>query len=310
MGAVTIVGSYVVALVVDTDRLPVAEETVIGWNYHETHGGKGSNMAVAAARLGADARFLGKIGRDRYGEAFLELLREEGVREEHVLYAETTPTATGFIISCTDGRNIIVTDRGANGDFSPEDIALHSDAITQADVIVSPLEIPLDTALAAARVAHAHGVSAILNPAPAEDLRSHDVQCVFALTPNEGEARVCLGLPPDDPTPDEDIAVRLYELGVEHVLLTRGEKGVLWVSSEGVRTVPALRVNVLDTVGAGDAFNAGLAVGLSEKRPMTEAIALGVTTASLSTELRETILSYPHRDKVSRRCADVLSSIA
>ena len=123
-------------------------------------------MAVAAARLGADARFLGKIGRDRYGEAFLELLREEGVREEHVLYAETTPTATGFIISCTDGRNIIVTDRGANGDFSPEDIALHSDAITQADVIVSPLEIPLDTALAAARVAHAHGVSAILNPAP------------------------------------------------------------------------------------------------------------------------------------------------
>ncbi len=98
MGAVTIVGSYVVALVVDTDRLPVAEETVIGWNYHETHGGKGSNMAVAAARLGADARFFGKVGRDRYGEAFLELLREEGVPNEDVLYAEAPPTAVGMDI--------------------------------------------------------------------------------------------------------------------------------------------------------------------------------------------------------------------
>ncbi len=310
MGAVTIAGSYVVALVVDTDRLPVAEETVIGWNYHETHGGKGSNMAVAAARLGADARFFGKIGRDRYGEGFLELLREEGVREDYVLYAETTPTATGFIISCTDGRNIIVTDRGANGEFSPEDVTQRSEAITQADVVVSPLEIRLDTALAAARVAHGHGVPAILNPAPAEDLRSHDLECVFALTPNEGEARVCLGLPPDDPTPDEEIAVRLHELGVEHVLLTRGEKGVLWVSSEGARVVPALRVNVLDTVGAGDAFNAGFAVGLSEKRPVAEAIALGVTTASLSTELRETVLSYPPRDKVSRRYEEALFSIS
>ena len=310
MGAVTIVGSYVVALVVDTDRLPVAEETVIGWNYHETHGGKGSNMAVAAARLGADVRFLGKIGRDRYGDAFLELLREEGVRDEDVLYAEATPTAVGFIISCTDGRNIIVTDRGANGDFSPDDVALHSDPITRADVIVSPLEIPLDTALAAARVAHRHDVLTILNPAPAEDLRGHDLACIFALTPNEGEARVCLGLPPDDPTPDEDIAVRLHRLGVEHVLLTRGEKGVLWVSAEGTRVVPALRVNVLDTVGAGDAFNAGFAVGLSEKRSMAEAISLGVTAASLSTEARETVLSYPHRDVVSRRFSEVLSSIA
>ena len=125
----------------------------------------------------------------------------------------------------------------------------------------------------------------------------------------EGEARVCLGLPPDDPTPDEDIAVRLHQLGVEHVLLTRGEKGVLWVSAEGARVIPALRVNVLDTVGAGDAFNAGLAVGLSEKRSMAEAISLGVTTASLSTEARETIQSYPHRDAVSRRYAEVLSSI-
>lgn len=309
MGKVTVVGSYIVALVMDTDRIPLEGETVLGRNYHTTHGGKGSNMAACSARLGADAMFLGKIGRDSFGEGFVSLLKEEGVDHKGVLYSENLPTAVGFIVFSAKGTNAIVIDIAANGDFTPQDISENSHIIESSDVIVSPLEIPLDTALAAAKVAKANGVRSILNPAPALDLRYSDLSNIYALTPNETEGRVCLGLDPDDPINDRDLAMALLELKVENVILTIGSRGVIWASNDGVRLIPALKVDVIDSVGAGDAFNAGLAVGLGEKRPMVEAIALGITTASLSTQKRETIESYPYREEVDKRVGEILLNL-
>lgn len=133
---------------------------------------------------------------------------------------------------------------------------------------------------------------------------------MFALTPNETEGRVCLGLAPDDPISDTELVKRILDLGVENIILTVGERGVIWASKDGIRKIPALTVNVVDSVGAGDAFNAGLAVGLSENRPLPEAIALGITAASLSTEKRETIESYPYREAVDRRINEIMSQIA
>lgn len=298
MSAVTIVGSYIVALVMDVDRIPLEGETLIGHNYHTTHGGKGSNMAACASRLGATTKFLGKIGRDAFGDKFLELLDQEKVDRSSVLVSETAPTAVGFIIFSEKGANVIVIDTAANGEFSPADVAAHRGVIISSTVSLAPLEIPLATALAAAAVAKSAGKKFILNPAPAVDLRQADLSMVFALTPNEREGRVCLGLPADDSITDAEVARRLLGLGVENVMLTRGEKGVLWASAAGLQVVPALPVRVVDTVGAGDAFNAGLAVGLSEGKSTLEAIALGVTAASLSTQRRETIASYALRAEV------------
>jgi ribokinase len=308
-GTVTIVGSYIVALVMDVERLPLEGETVIGRNYHTTHGGKGSNMAACAARLGAETTFFGKIGRDTFGEGFLRLLERERVKPHAVLFSEKAPTAVGFIVFCTKGTNLIVIDMGANGEFLPSDIEARIGVVQSAGVSLSPLEIPLATALAAARLAKAAGRKFILNPAPAQDLRPADLSHVFALTPNEREGRVCLGMPSDTSLSDHDVARRLLELGPEHVVLTRGEKGVLWASSSGIEVVPALPVEVVDTVGAGDAFNSGLAVGLSEGRPMLEAIALGVTAASLSTRRRETIESYAYRAEVDQHAGKVLDAV-
>jgi ribokinase len=309
MGKVTVVGSYIVALVMDTDRIPVEGETILGRNYHTTHGGKGSNMACCAARLQADAAFMGKIGKDSFGDDFLSLLKEEGVSEQGVLYTEKLPTAVGFIIFSSKGTNSIVIDIAANGDFSPKDIESHDGIIESSDVILSPLEIPLETALAAAKVAKMKGKKSILNPAPAIDLRDADLSDVFVLTPNETEGRVCLGMRLDDNISDEDLGTALLELGVENVMLTLGPKGILWTSRDGIRVIPALEVDVVDSVGAGDAFNAGLAVGLSENQPIAEAIALGVTTASLSTQKRETIESYPYREEVDKRKQEVMDKI-
>lgn len=308
MGRVTIVGSYIVALVMDTDRIPLEGETVLGKNYHTTHGGKGSNMAVCVARLGAESVFMGKIGRDPFGESFVSLLESEGVNHDGILYSEELPTAVGWIIFSSKGTNAIVIDVAANGAFSPEDIVHNTQLITNSDVILSPLEIPLETALAAAQMAHAEGIKTILNPAPAVDLRKHDLSSVFALTPNETEGRICLGLDPNNSINDHELTSALLSLGVENVILTRGSQGVIWASKDGVHDVPALKVKVIDSVGAGDAFNAGLAVGLSENRSMIESISMGITTASLSTRKRETIESYPSREEVDRSINQILSS--
>ena len=306
MGKVTVVGSYIVALVIDTTRIPLVGETITGSNFHSTYGGKGSNMACCAARLQADSTFLGKVGKDSYAEDFINLIKQEGVSNQGVLYSEHLSTGVGFIVTCKKGTNIIVIDPGANGDFSPEDIKSNMHIVESSDVILSPLEIPLETALAAAKVAKAKGIKSIINPAPALDLRNADLRNVFAITPNETEGRVCLGLLPEDPISDEDLAVSLLNLGAENVMLTLGPKGVLWASDAGLKLIPALKVNVVDSVGAGDAFNAGLAVGLSESKPVMEAIALGITTASLSTQKRETIDSYPNRGEVNKRMTEIL----
>lgn len=308
MSRVTVVGSYIVALVMDMDRLPVEGETVIGRNFHTTHGGKGSNMAAAAARLGAEVHFLGKVGRDSHGSAFLDLLRHEGIGAGGVMITDTSPTATGIIFVTNRGTNAIVIDRGANGELMPEDVAQLRSLIGIGDIVLSPLEISLTTARAAAERACQQGGKAILNPAPAQDLRREDLSAFFALTPNETEARVCLGLAPDDATPEEELADRLLDLGAPNVIITLGAQGVLWATRMGQRRIPALCVDAIDMVGAGDAFNAGLAVGLCEGLPLLDAICLGVTAASLSTEKRETIASYPGRAEVEARRAEVMAA--
>ncbi len=309
MGKITVVGSYIVALVIDTERIPLEGETVVGRNYHSTHGGKGSNMAVCAARLDAQSAFMGKIGRDSFGEGFISLLRREGVNPDGVLFSDQLPTAVGMIIFSMRGTNVIVIDMGANADFLPENVIAHQDMINSSDVVLSPLEIPLETALSAAKLARKRGAKTILNPAPAVDLRRCDLTSIYALTPNEMEGRISVGLNADDPIDDVQLAMRLLDLGVENVMLTLGGKGVIWAYPGGVKQVPALQVDVVDTVGAGDAFNAGLATGLSENLPLPECIALGVTAASLSTQKRETISSYPYRTEVDQAIEEVLRRI-
>jgi len=298
---VTIIGSYIVALIMDMDRLPIEGETVVGRDFHTTFGGKGSNAAVAAARLGADAWFLGKVGRDAFAADFVAMLEREDVHREKVLYSKNLPTGVGIILFNSVGTNLIAIDPGANNQLTPSDLVENLDVIRNSSVVVSPLEIPLETALVGSRLAKEHSVKAILNPAPACDLRKSDLSAVFALTPNETEARVCLGLSSDDASGDAELARALLDLGPENVMLTRGAKGVVWASRHGLQSIPALRVNPVDTVGAGDAFNAGLAVGLGEGRSILHSIALGVTAASLSTEKRETLASYPHRSVVDAR---------
>ncbi len=309
MGRITVVGSYAIALVMDVDRIPAEGETVMGRGYRATHGGKGSNMACCAARLGADVRLVTRVGADAFGDGLIALLSREGVDPNWVLRSASLPTAVGMILGTSRGTNAIAVDAAALSEFLPEDVAPLRETICEGDAVLSPLEIPLETALAASRMARERGAFSILNPAPASDLRRQDLSTVDFLTPNETEARVCLGLAPDDPIHDQEAAEQLRRLGPRNVIVTRGEKGALWASPDGCFEIPALAVNAVDTVGAGDAFNAGLAVGLCEGRDPLEAILMGIVTASLSTRKRDTIASYPRRAEVEARLPELRNTI-
>ncbi len=296
---IILIGSYLVALVMDVDRIPVRGETVPARNFREEYGGKGSDMAVQAARLGAKVDFVGVVGNDDFGRAFIRLMEQEGVNIDLLHQREELATGAGFIIKSSDGYNIITVDIGANQLFSPADVDLAVPRMRPGSVMLIQLEIPLETALHAARRGREHGCTVIFNPAPAHDLRGHDLSAVDILTPNETEARVCLGLDPHDPTPDVEIGQRLRSMGAKTVILTLGERGSLIINEDGTQSIPAYRIdNVVDSTGAGDSFNASLAVALLEGKPLAEAAQFANAVAGLCCTRRETVPSYHTRAEV------------
>ena len=291
MKKIVVVGSYIVALVMDTDRLPVAGETLMGKNFRQTYGGKGSNQAVQAARLGADVSFVGKIGNDAFGSDFLALCKNEHINAEFVFRHQQLPTASGLII-CAQGKNIITIDIGALNDFNVNDIDQSSELFTPESIVLLQLEIPVDTALYAAKKAKEKGATVILNPAPAINLSKMDLSNIDYLTPNENEARICIGLKPNACVENEDIARKILELNCKNVIITLGEKGCLFVNRYRKIVSPAFEFKtIVDSTGAGDAFNAGLAVALIQNKPIEEAMRYANATGGLACTRPDTIPS-------------------
>ncbi len=298
---IVLIGSYLVALVMDVDRIPLKGETLLARNFREVYGGKGSDMAVQAARLGAPVKFVGRVGDDDFGRAFIRLMQEEGVNLDYLQTTREMLTGAGFIIKDMTGHNIITVDIGANQLFTPADVDEAAAEMQPGSVVLIQLEIPLETALYAARVGHDAGATVIFNPAPAQDLRSCDLSAVDILTPNETEARICLGLAPTDPTPDVEIARQLLARGCSSVMMTLGERGSLIVTARSVTEVPAYHFpNAVDSNGAGDSFNAALATGLIEGKPLYEAARFANAVAGLCCTRWDTVPSYHNRQEVNQ----------
>ena len=295
---VCVLGSFAEALVMTAERLPQPGETVLGRDYRETFGGKGSDMAVQAARLGAAVSFLGVVGDDAFGRGFLDLMRAEGVDVSYCRVAGEVRSGVGMVIKDAEALNLIAVDPGANALFSREDVDAGRAAIAACDVLLAQLEIPLDTALYGLALGRELGVTTVLNPAPAVDLRGVDLSFVDVITPNETEARVSAGLPPGSALPDRSVAALLAERGPGAVVITGGGRGAEIFAGGLHERVAAPKVQVVDSNGAGDSFNAGLAVGLGEGLPLPEATRFAVAVATLSCTRWETVPSYHRRDEV------------
>ena len=269
---ITVVGSFAVGMTLRAERFPVAGETLVGSDFDMGPGGKGSNQAVGVARLGAESHLVATIGEDAFGDMAINLYEREGVSTAHVRRTSEMNTGVGFITLNAAGENHIVLDMGANNLLSPDDVDAVEALIASSDVVMSVLEIRPETAARAMALARKHGVTSILNPAPAQPLEAAALRNVDILTPNESELRILLGLEPDDPTNTLELAHRLQSNGVRTLVVTRGEKGSLIVHPDGsVTEEPTIAVNVVDTTGAGDAFNAALAVALASGKTVVEA---------------------------------------
>jgi ribokinase len=279
---ITVVGSFAVGMTLRTVRMPVFGETLIGSDFDMGPGGKGSNQAVATARLGAESYFAGIIGEDKLGEIATDLYRAEGVDTRYLKKTSDMATGVGFIILNQAGQNGIILDMSANKLMDAAFVDTAEAQIARSDIVMSVLEIPVAAAARAMEVGRRHGVRTLLNPAPAAPLDDSVLKNIDYLTPNETELRILQGLAPDDPTPTPELAKRLQARGVKTLIVTMGEQGALVMDGGDEFYVPGISVDVVDTTGAGDAFNAGLAIALAEGKTLREAVQYAACTGALA----------------------------
>lgn len=269
---ITVVGSFAVGMFIRTSRMPVFGETLVGSEFEMGPGGKGSNQAVGVARLGAKSYFANIIGRDKLGEIATSMYTEEGVDTHFLEKTDKMATGVGFIILNEAGENAIILDMGSNKLVDANFVDRVEEQISKSEIVMSVLEIPVEAAARAMELGRRHGVTTILNPAPATMLSNNVLKNVDYLTPNETELRILMGLAPDDPTPTPKLANQLRQTGLENLVVTMGEKGALVLSGEDMTEVPGADVDVVDTTGAGDAFNAGMAVAIAKGWDLLEAV--------------------------------------
>jgi ribokinase len=276
-------------------RLPKLGETLQGHSFHLGYGGKGANQAVMAARLGARVSMVARVGADVFGRDTLENFRRYGIDTTHVTVDSEHASGVAPIFVDDEAHNVIVIVPGANGALSPADVQAARETILASDTLVCQLEVPIETTLEAFRVARSGHVRTILNPAPAAALPDELLALTDICAPNETETELLTGRSPASMADVEAAARDLIERGLKVVIVTLGERGVLYVDGETAMHVPAEKVNAVDPTGAGDAFIGGLAVFLSEGLAMRAALQRANTVATLSVTRIGTQVSFPTR---------------
>ncbi len=292
---IVVVGSFNADLVSYMKRMPRPGETVHGERFATGAGGKGSNQAVAAARLGADVTFVGRVGNDVFAELAYEIWDAEGVKREFVKRDSDVATGVAPILVDSSGENMIVVVLGANRRIQQSDIDAARERIADADMLVVQLEVNLDIVPYALQTAKAYGVATILNPAPAAAISAETIQLADYLTPNEIELETLSSGDVDDVA---SAARALLTRDDQTAVVTLGAEGARIVTPEDSLTVPTYAVDAVDTTGAGDTFNAALAVGLSEGAALEDAVRFANAAAALCVTKPGAADSAPYRADV------------
>ena len=303
VSTILIVGSINMDLVARCPHIPTPGETILGSDFTQSPGGKGANGATAAARLlsarmGGRVAMLGAVGRDDHGAVLVRNLGARGVDAERVRRLDGVPTGVALIAVADDGENSIVVVPGANGRLRPEHVEASLPALFPT-VVLMQMEIPPETVERAAALGRQTGAHVLLDPAPApatlpEELLRH----VDVLLPNEGELAMLAGMPVESVEEATHAAVMLRGRGVGTVVVKRGDQGALVVDERGARAVPTLRVDVVDTTGAGDCFDGALAVALAEGRSIDEAVRFATHAAALACTRLGAQSAQPERAEV------------
>lgn len=303
MKPIVILGIFVADTAYRAERMPKMGETILGRTFALGPGGKGSNQAVAAAmaQSGTDGRthFITRLGDDDFAAIARATWAKAGVLPEVTVDAESYTGAAFIFLEEATGNNAIIVAPGAAARITPSDLAAKADLIRGASVFVTQLEQPIPSARAGLEMAREAGVKTILNPAPAAELDDALLALCDYVTPNETEAEALTGLPVTSLAEAEVAADALLRRGVGAVVITLGGNGALYRDQSRSVHVPVISAGpVVETTGAGDAFNGGFAVALSEGRDVVEAVRFGCATAGISVTRPGTAPAMPARAEI------------
>jgi ribokinase len=284
-------------LITRTPRLPVAGETLLGYDFFTAPGGKGANQAVGVAHLGITSYMIGRVGNDNFGQELLTSLQVSGVQTDSILIDDTTSSGVAVISVDDRSENTIIVIPGANGKVNHTDVEKLEKLLPDASGLLLQLEVPIPTIIAAAKAAKKAEVTVILDPAPApEQLPDELYPLIDFITPNETEASKLVGFAITDEVTMTKAAEILLSRGVKIVVLKLGSKGVFCASNSESFMLPAFKVNAIDTVAAGDAFNAAMAAAFDSGLGLREAIKWGAAAGALATTKKGAQPSLPGRD--------------
>ena len=301
MSSICVFGVFVADLCFFADKIPIKGETVLGKNHIVGPGGKGSNQAIAAARLGGNVNFITKIGGDQNAKMALKLYEEAGINTDSIIQDPNQSTGVaGIMINEKTGDNAINIVPGAAGSISNEDIDNNIEFIKKSEIFLTQLETPNDVTSYALNRAKETGSITIFNPAPASDIKESDFKCIDYFTPNETEASFYLGKKVESKTEIEESAKIFLEKGVKNIIITLGPNGLYFANSEEsfFIDVYSLKDKVIDTTGAGDAFNGAFAYALSNKLKIKDALEFSNKVAAISTTKAGAANAMPKLDEV------------
>jgi ribokinase len=294
---IVVIGSANTDMVVKTEVLPSPGETKLGGVFFMNAGGKGANQAVAAARMGGSVMLVTKVGNDIFGKQTIAGLLEEKINTSFVFTDKAAPSGVALIMVNDKGENCIAVAPGANARLRPADIERVT-YITDAEIILIQLEIPMETVELVARMAKQNGQQLIINPAPAQKLEDEVLKDLFLITPNETEASLLTGIKVTDEASASQAADFFLDKGVQNVIVTMGSAGAYFQNSRLKIKVDAPMVQAVDTTAAGDTFSGALAVAISEMYDWDEAIGFAVEAASLSVTRLGAQASIPYRNEL------------
>jgi ribokinase len=299
MKPIVILGIFVADTAYRAERQPKMGETILGNSFVLGPGGKGSNQAVAAAMAGGRTHFITRLGRDAFADIAQATWARAGVHPEVTEDPDSYTGAAYIFIEESSGNNAIIVAPGAAGRVSVADVEAKRALIESAAVFVTQLEQPIPAAQRALEIARAAGVTTILNPAPAAALSDAMLALCDYVTPNESEAETLTGIPVVSVQDAERAADALMARGVGAVIVTLGSNGALYRDRHRSVHVPVISAGpVVETTGAGDAFNGGFAVALSEGRDVIDAVRFGCATAGISVTRPGTAPAMPARAEI------------
>ena len=297
MKKIIVIGSSNTDMVVRSERLPRAGESVIGDKFMMAGGGKGANQAVAVAQMGHRVLFVAAVGNDIFGNAAVQGYENFGIDTSHIIRKDE-PSGVALIMVDGAGQNSISVALGANNSLTAKDVMPALEQISEGDIVLLQLEIPISTVDACVAMAAAKGAKVILNPAPAAPVCDSTLSKLYLITPNQTEAQTLTGVEVTDTASAQFAAQKLIDLGVKRVVITMGSQGAYLYQDGQGEIIPAHKVNAVDTTAAGDVYNGALCAALAEGMILTEALHFAAKASAISVTRAGAQPSIPTRAEV------------